>query len=63
MEFTINVFFFSDDTMHKIYEDKGRFNLLYQLPQIIYSSLISGLFNYILVILTLSQNDILDFKF
>ena len=28
---TINTFFFNDDTMHKIYEDKGDFNFLYQL--------------------------------
>ena len=29
LEFTINAFFFSDETMHKIYEDKGSFNFLY----------------------------------
>ena len=29
LEFTINAFFFTDDTMHKIYEDKGSFNLIY----------------------------------
>ena len=28
-------FFFSDDTMHKIYEDQGNFNFIYQLPQIL----------------------------
>ena len=41
MNFTINALFFNDDTMHKIYEDKGKFEFLYQLPQIIYSSIIS----------------------
>jgi hypothetical protein len=29
LEFTINTFFFNDDTMHKIYEDKGNFDLIY----------------------------------
>ena len=62
LEFTINAFFFSDDTMHKIYEDKGNFDLIYQLPQIIYSSIISDVFNYILGILALSQDSISNFK-
>ena len=41
LDFTINTLFFNDNTMHKIYEDKGEFNFLYQLPQIILSTLIS----------------------
>ena len=39
--YTINALFFNDSTMHKIYEDNGKFNLIYQLSQIIYSSIIS----------------------
>ena len=35
---TINGFFFSDDTMHKVYEDNGKFDIFYQIPQIFYSS-------------------------
>ena len=62
LEFAVNVLFFNDDTMHKIYEDNGDFNLLYQLPQILYSSIISDVFNYILRMLALSQDNILDFK-
>ena len=38
--FTINGFFFSDDTMHKLYTDKGSFDILYQIPQILYSSIV-----------------------
>ena len=30
-----NALFFTGDTTHKIYEDKGQFNFLYQLPQIL----------------------------
>ena len=41
LDFTINSLFFTDETMHKIYKDKGNFDLLYQIPQIIYSTLIS----------------------
>ena len=41
LDFAVNALFFTDDTMHKIYEDEGKFNFLYQIPQILYSSLIS----------------------
>ena len=54
--------FFNDETMHKIYEDKGTFNFVYQLPQIIYSSLISSVLNVLLKLLALSQEDIINFK-
>ena len=48
--------------MHKIYEDKGKFQILYQLPQIIFSSLISMVFETLLQILALSDSDILKLK-
>ena len=60
--FTVNTLFFDDNTMHKIYEDKGSFNLNYQLPQIIYSSLISSILNIILKTLALSEGLILELK-
>ena len=60
--YTINALFFNDDTMHKIYEDQGSFNFIYQLPTIIYSSIISAVFNVLLKILALSEKDILKLK-
>ena len=60
--FTTNAIFFNDDTMHQIYKDKGSFNLAYQLPNIIYSSLISYIFKFILDILALSEGLILKLK-
>ena len=48
--------------MHKIYEEQGKFQFLYQLPQIIYSFLISSVFNIPLNILALSDDDILKLK-
>ena len=62
LSLTINTIFFSDNTMHKIYEDEGAFNFIYQLPQIIYSTLASIGFSMILNKLALSQDSILDFK-
>ena len=48
--------------MHKIYEDEGDFNFLYQLPQIIFSTLISKVFNLLFNNFALSEANILDFK-
>ena len=60
--YTVNALFFNDNTMHKIYEDQGSFNIIYQLPQIIYSSLISGVLNILLNFLALSESNILKLK-
>ena len=62
LNLTINTFFFNDETLHKIYNDKGNFNFIYQLPQIIYSTLISTGINIIINKLALSENNILDLK-
>ena len=58
----VNTLFFNDNTMHKIYEDEGSFNLNFQLPQILYSSIISSVFNIILKLLALSNGAILEYK-
>ena len=60
--FTVNGFFFSDKTMNKINEDKGAFDILFQIPQILYSSLISSVINIILKQLSLSERQILSIK-
>ena len=62
LSFTINGFFFSDDTMHKIYIDNGKFDFLYQIVQIIYSTLICGVINTLLKCLSLSEKNILEIK-
>ena len=60
--FTINGFFFDDKTMHKIHKENGKFNLLFQIPQILYSSVISIIINMLLKMLSLSENNILILK-
>ena len=62
LNLTVNAIFFNDDTMHKIYIDGGKYNLIYQIPQILYSSIISGIFNTLIKYLSLSQDNIMDFK-
>ena len=61
-DFTINALFFNDDTMHKIYEDKGKFNFLFQLPQVLYSTLISRFIDALIKNLALSQDLIVKLK-
>ena len=60
--YAINALFFNDDTMHQIYEDDGDFNIIYQLPQIIYSTVISFILDIIINSLALSQDDIIELK-
>ena len=60
--YAINALFFSDDTMHKIYEDYGKFDIINQLPEIIYSYLISTSYDFLLNLLALSEDDITEFK-
>ena len=61
-DMTINALFFNDNTMHKIYQDKGKFNFLFQIPQILYSTLISRLIDILIKTLALSQDNIIEFE-
>ena len=58
----VNALFFTDDTKHKIYMDSGSFNLNYQIPLTIYSSLISSIINIIIKFFALSEKQIISFK-
>ena len=60
--FSINGFFFSDETMHQLYESNGIANYLNQIASIIYSSIIPSIINLILKQLSLSENSILKLK-
>ena len=62
IEYAVNALFFNDKTMHKVYEEEGAFDIIYQLPQIIYSFIISTIIEKLLGFLALSQNNITDFK-
>ena len=59
---SINGFFFSDDTMHKLYKDKGKYNILYRIPQILFSTIISAVINVLLKKLSLTEANILSIK-
>ena len=60
--FTINGFFFTDNTMHKLYVNQGKYNIILQLPQIIFSTVISTVINVLLKMLSLTEKNILSLK-
>ena len=59
---TINALFFNDSTMHKIYEDNGKFNFIYQIPQILYSTIISSVLIILVKMTALSEKNIIKIK-
>ena len=54
-DMALNVFFFSDETMHKMFLDYGKYNFVQQIPQILYSSIVSQLIEIILCYLSLTD--------
>ena len=62
IEYIVNALFYNDDTMHKIYDSKGDFDLDTQIPIAIYSILITIILNYPLNFLALSNDSIINFK-
>ena len=60
--YTINASFYTENTIHNIYEKAGAFDFLYHIPQIIYSTVISIVFNTLIKFLSLSQKDIIKIK-
>ena len=60
--FIVNAFFFIDDTIHHIHKDNGNYNIVFQIPQIVYSFLISFFCNLIIKTLALSEKNLIDIK-
>ena len=59
---TVNAFFFSDETMHEIYKTNGIYNIITQIPKILYSTLVTAVINMILKNLSLSEAYMLQIK-
>ena len=60
--YALNTAFYSNEIIHKVYEDKGSYNLKYQFPLILYSSLISFVLNIFFKELALTNDLILNLK-
>ena len=59
---SVNCLFFDDITMHNIYVNNGRNDIIFRLPSILYSSLISSVIKIVLRQLSLSEQNFLTFK-
>ena len=59
---SINGFFFTDDEVHKVYQNNGIYNIIIQIPKILYSTLVTSIINIILKTLSLSEKNILELK-
>ena len=59
----VNTLFFNDVIMHQIYENRGIFNFIDVLPQIIYSIIICSIIHIIIKELSLTQKNILEIKY
>ena len=63
LHYTINALFFNESTLHKIYEEEGKFNFENQISNILYSAIISTfILRLMLHILILTDKDILEVK-
>ena len=51
----LNTFFFSDDSMHKLFLNYGKYDFIQQIPQITYSTIISSLIEIFLCYLSLTD--------
>ena len=58
----MNILFFSDKIMHKLYLNNGIYDFVQHLPQIIYSNIISGLIEILLCYLSLTDKSIYKIK-
>jgi len=60
--YTVNSLFYQDKSLHKIYKDKGKFNFVYKIPNIIYSTIISTIINLIIKYLALNEKNLIEIK-
>ena len=60
--FAVNALFFTDETMHNIYEQKGNAGIISQISNIFYSTVISCFINIIIKKLGLSNDDMIKIK-
>ena len=60
--FFINALFFTDNTMGKINQNGGSFDFIYNLPQIIYSNIISSFINEIINLFALVEDAFIEYR-
>ena len=61
-DLAFNVFFFTDESMHKLFLNYGKYDFIQQIPQIIYSTIVSQLIEVFLCFLSLIDKYIYRIK-
>ena len=61
-DMALNVFFFSDDSMHKLFLSYGKYDFIQQIPQITYSTIISQIIEIFSCFLSLTDKYIYEIK-
>ena len=61
-DMALNVFFFSDESMHKLYINYGKYDFIQKIPQIIYTTIVSRLIEVFLCFLSLTDKHIYQVK-
>ena len=62
LEYTINSLFYQDPKIHQLYNDNGKYKLIYQIPHICYSTIISATITFFIKFISLSENYIISLK-
>ena len=62
LNLTIEALFYNEETIHDIYEFKGVYDIISQIPEIIYSSIISSFIDIIIKYFALSQKYVIEQK-
>ena len=62
LNIVFNALFFTDETIEMIYDDKGTFNFVYQIPKILYSTILSVFIFYLMRYFFLTENNIEELK-
>ena len=61
-DMALNVFFFADETMHKMFLNYGKFNFFQQIPQMVYSIIVSQLIEVFLCFLSMTDKHYYEIK-
>jgi len=62
-DMALNVFFFSDDSMHRLFLNYGKYDFYQQIPQIVYSTIFSQIIEVFLCFLSLTDKYFYQLKY
>ena len=61
-DMAMNALFFTDETMHKLYLSYGKYDFVQQIPQIVYSTIVSQILEIFLCYLSLTDSPFYEIK-